>query len=127
MLNVSCVCGRMVKDIVLQNFGESVKGAFTLAVSRNYKDQDGNYPTDFIDVVAWNASASFIEEYAGKGDMLTVSGRIQKDTWKDKEGNFQSRTYINAESINIVGKASGGSDQEEEQPKNNKKTSYKRR
>lgn len=132
MLNQVAVCGRITKDITLQQVGDSTKTSFTLAVNRNYKDKDGNYPCDFIDIVAWNATASFLEQYAEKGCMLTVSGRIQKDLWQDKDGNTQSRTYINAESVNIVAYPAR-SDREEEpeepegKPAPKKKTTYKRR
>lgn len=132
MLNQVCICGRLTKDVMLQQVGETVKAGFCLAVNRNYKDGNGEYPCDFLDCVAWGATASFLESYSGKGDMLTVSGRIQKDLWKDKEGNTQSRTYVNADSVNIVAYA-GRPDQEPEEPEEpakpapKKKTTYKRR
>lgn len=115
MLNNVSICGRLVKDCTLEQVGsQTVKTRFTVAVNRDYKDKDGNYPCDFIDCEAWNAAANFLEQYARKGDMLTVSGSIRKDTWKDKNDAWQSRVYISVNSVNIVVQVP---EQEEEEEK----------
>ena len=65
MLNSVSLVGRMTKDVVMFQVGDNVKGSFTLAVNRDYKDKDGNTPCDFIECEVWNAGASFLDEYAG--------------------------------------------------------------
>lgn len=123
MLNNVAVNGRLVKGITLEQVGDSVKTRFTVACNRDYKDKDGKTPCDFLDCVAWNAPAHFLEMYADKGDMLAVSGRLQKDTWKDSEGKFDSRTYIQVNAVNIVSKSQT---EEDTKPEPKKKT-YTRR
>lgn len=123
MLNNVCMNGRLVKDCNLEQFGaESVKCRFTLAVNRDYKDREGNYPCDFIDCEVWNAGANFLENYARKGDMLSVSGSLRKDTWKDNDDKWQSRTYVAVNSVNIVAQYEPKEEEAEKKPEPKKTT-----
>lgn len=123
MLNNVCMNGRLVKDCTLQQVGkgDSVKTVFTLAVNREYKDKDGNTPCDFLDCEVWNAGANFLENYARKGDMLSVSGSLRKDTWKDKDGGYQSRTYVMVNTVNIIARYEPKEEQKEEPKKGNRR------
>lgn len=117
MLNNICLNGRLVKECELEQIGksDSVKTRFTLAVNRDYKDKDGNTSCDFIDCEIWNAGANFLEQYANKGDMISVSGSLRKDTWEGEDGERKSRTYVSCAAVNIVARA--GRKDEEEEPK----------
>ena len=121
MLNNVCLNGRLTKECELEQVGksDSVKTRFTLAVNRDYKDKDGVTPCDFIDCEIWNAGANFLEQYANKGDMLSVSGSLRKDTWKDSEGEWQSRTYVSCAAVNIVARA-GKKDEDEDEDEDEK-------
>lgn len=131
MLNNVCLCGRLVKDCQLEQAGaQSVKTRFTIAVNRDYKDRNGNTPCDFIDCEAWNAGANFLEEYARKGDMLSISGSLRKDVWTGEDDEYKSRVYINVNSVNIVGQVREREEEPEENTKKKpapKKTSRPRR
>lgn len=117
MLNNVCLCGRLVKDCQLEQAGaKTVKTRFTLAVNRDYKDKDGRTPCDFIDCEAWNAGANFLEEYARKGDMLSVSGSLRKDVWTGQDDEYKSRIYINVNSVNIVAQVREREEEPEEKP-----------
>ncbi len=48
-----------------------------LAVPRSYKNENGEYETDFIPCVLWNTIAVSTCEYCKKGDLVGVKGRIQ--------------------------------------------------
>lgn len=102
MLNVVSLIGRMVKDINMFQIGERIKGVFTLAVNRDYKDKDGNTPCDFIEIEVWNSSASFLEQYAGKGCMVSVQGSIRLNTYEDKEGNTRYKTFVQGDRVNLL-------------------------
>lgn len=93
MLNKIVIMGRMTADPELRrtNGGTPVT-TFTLAVDRNYKSQDGERETDFIECVAWKGAAEFVAKYFGKGRQAIVEGRLQLRTWTDKEGN-KRKTY----------------------------------
>ena len=121
MLNNVCLNGRLTSDCTLVQVGksDSVKTRFTLAVNRDYKDKDGKTPCDFIDCEIWNAGANFLEEYANKGDMISVSGSLRKDTWEDEDGDKRSRTYVSCAAVNIVARA-GKRDEDEEEDEDEK-------
>lgn len=125
MLNVASITGRMVKEPEIRQAGktDNVVLDFTLAVQDDRKDKDGNYPAQFLDCQAWNQPADFLANYAHKGDTITVTGRIIKDTWKDDEGSYFSRCYIRADHVYINAKTA--QDEAPEEPKKARKQ-YKR-
>lgn len=61
--------------------------SFTLAIDRRFQPKGGEKQTDFINCVAWNATAQFLNKYFNKGDMLAVTGEIQTRKYTDKDGN----------------------------------------
>ena len=74
--------------------------SFSLAVDRDFKDkQTGERTTDFIDVVAWRATAEFVQRYFTKGRMAVVEGRLQVREWTDKEGGRRRSAEVVAENV----------------------------
>lgn len=100
MLNNIILMGRLVRDPELRRTqsGTAV-AAFSLAVDRDFKGQDGAKETDFIDVVAWRSTAEFVSKYFTKGRMAVVEGRLQIRRWTDSEGNKRRTAEVVAESI----------------------------
>lgn len=88
MLNIITIQGRLTKDPELRyTQSEKPVTTFCVACERDFNDRDGARPVDFIDCVAWNATAIFIHGHFHKGDMIAVTGRLQKREWTDREGN----------------------------------------
>ena len=83
-LNTITIMGRMVSDPTLR-YTQSQKpvASFTLAVDRDYNP--GEKETDFVNCVAWNRTAEFIDSNFSKGKMAIVTGRLQSRIWLDKE------------------------------------------
>ena len=125
MLNNVSLIGRLTKDVTMLSVGENVKAQFTLAVNRDYKDKDGNTPCDFLECEAWNASASFLEEYTGKGDLISVSGSLRLSVFEDKNGNTRYKTYVQADRVNLLAKRINQNN--EELTAKPKKPAYKRK
>ena len=100
MLNRIIIMGRLTKDPELRstNGGVSVT-SFTLAVDRDFKGQNGEKTTDFIDVVAWRKTAEYVCKYFSKGRMAVADGRLQIREWKDKDGNSRRNAEIHAENV----------------------------
>lgn len=65
-----------------------------VTVTRNYK-QDGEYPVDIINFIAFGHKAKYIEDYVEKGDQVVVQGRLSSSqkTLKivDEYGNIKER------------------------------------
>lgn len=77
MLNNITVMGRLTRDPELRTAGETQVCSFSVACDRDYKNASGEKETDFIDVVAWRATAEFVSKYFTKGRMAVVDGRLQ--------------------------------------------------
>lgn len=77
-MNNYTLIGRLVKDLEIKESENKKKyGYITVAVNRTYKNAEGNYDTDFIDMIVWNDIAERISEYCHKGDLIAVNGRIE--------------------------------------------------
>ena len=96
MLNKAILNGRLTKAPELKQTqnGKSVCG-FTIAVDRS-RDRE---KTDFIPIVAWGKTAEFVNQWFGKGDLITIVGRIEVRNYEDKNGNKRTATEIIAEEV----------------------------
>lgn len=109
-LNNVSLMGRLVADPELRTVGEDVQVAsFRIAVDRDRKNREGEREADFINIVAWRATAAFISQYFAKGDMIVVKGRIQTRQYTDKDGNNRNAFEVLAEDVYFGGaKKEGG-------------------
>ena len=99
MINNVTLTGRLTADPKIKDIKEDVKVAnFTLAVNRMFSNEQGEKEADFINVVAWNRQAEFLEKYIVKGQLIGVVGSIQTRTY-EKEGQTFYVTEINARDI----------------------------
>ena len=91
-LNRIVLMGRLTRDPELRRTqsGTSVT-SFSLAVDRDFKGQNGEKETDFIDIVAWRGTAEFVCNYFTKGRMAVVEGRLQIRDWTDMDFSGFSR------------------------------------
>lgn len=111
MLNKIIVMGRFTRDPELRRTpaGTAV-ASFSLAVERDFKGQNGERETDFIDVVAWRNVGEFVSKYFTKGRMAVVEGRLQVRDWTDTENRKRRTAEIVAENVYF-----GDSKREEQQ------------
>ena len=101
MLNKAILVGRLTRDPELKSTasGTSVLN-FTVAITRRYKDANGERQSDFVNCVAFRQTAEFISNYFKKGNMISVDGTIQTRTWDDNEGK---RHYVTEVLVNDAG------------------------
>ena len=99
-LNRIVIMGRLCADPELRrtNSGTAVV-RFTIAVDRDFKAQNGEKETDFIDIVAWRNTAEFVSKYFSKGRMAVVEGRLQIRDWTDKDGNKRRTAEVLADNV----------------------------
>lgn len=100
MLNKIILMGRLTKNPELRRTqsGTAVT-SFTIAVDRDFKGQNGEKETDFVDVAAWRSTAEFVAKYFTKGRMAVVEGRLQMRDWTDKDGNKRRSAEVVADNI----------------------------
>ena len=102
MLNKAILMGRLVRDPEMRRTqNNTAVASFTLAVNRDRKDPNGQYPTDFIDCIAWGRQAEFVCQWFNKGMLAIVCGRIQSRNWEDKNGNKRTTIEINCDEISF--------------------------
>ena len=77
MLNQVVLVGRITKDVEMEEVDGKSYAEIALAVPRSYKNEDGEYETDFVDCLLWGGIADNVAEYCKKGDLVGVKGRIQ--------------------------------------------------
>ncbi len=112
-MNKVMLMGRLTHDVDLRQTPQGVSVArFSIAVNRRFKDQNGNYPTDFINCVAWRQTGEFISRYFHKGSMIAVVGSIQTRTWEGQDGKKNYATDVVVEEAFFTGsKSESGSSQ----------------
>ena len=103
MLNSVCLVGRLTSDAELRYTPSNVAVAtFTLAVNRNFKNQDGEREADFINVVIWRQQAENLANWVKKGALIGVTGRIQTRSYDNQQGQRVYVTEVVAESFQLL-------------------------
>lgn len=78
MLNQIVLVGRIAKTPeMMENQDGSKFAIINLAVPRTFKNENGEYETDFINCTLWTGIAENICKYCKKGDVVGINGRIQ--------------------------------------------------
>ncbi len=103
MLNKVMLIGRLTKNPeVRYTPTEKVACAFTLAVSKDYKNADGTRDADFIPVITWGKTAEMCGNALQKGTRILVEGRISVRNYDDNDGNRHWMTEVVAENIRFL-------------------------
>ena len=103
--------GNLTRDPEIRTTPKGVSVAdLGLAINRNYTTESGEKREDvtFVDVVVWGKVAENAGRYLSKGRPIFVEGRLQLDTWQDKEsGQNRQRLRVVAERLQFLGAPSG--------------------
>lgn len=103
MINNVTIIGRTTKDIELRATSSGTNNAsFSLAVERNFKNANGDKETDFINCVAWRKTAEILAQYAQKGSLIGVRGRIQTRNYENNQGVRVYVTEIVADEVQLI-------------------------
>ena len=113
-MNKVILMGRLTKDPDMRGEGTNLVARYSLAVDRRFKDNDGNYQTDFINIVVFGKGAEFAEKYLKKGTKIVVTGRIQTGSYTNKEGAKIYTTDVIVEDQEFAESKSSGTQQENE-------------
>src|SRR6201987_2967476 len=77
-----------------------------IAVNRAYTTESGEKREEvtFVDVTLWGRTAEVASEYLKKGRPVFIEGRLQMDTWDDKQtGQKRTRLRVVAENMQLLG------------------------
>jgi single-strand DNA-binding protein len=102
--NHTTLVGRVVKDPELKEISENTSRLpFTLAVSRNYRKDDGSKEADFIPVVLWGKLAEVGFQLLKKGSPVLIWGKLQVRNY-EKDSEKKWMTEVIAENFQILDK-----------------------
>ena len=103
MINNVTLVGRLTKDPELRYTANGTGVAtFTLAINRNFTNQAGEREADFVQCVIWRKPAETLANYARKGTLLGVTGRIQTRSYDNQQGQRVYVTEVVAESFQLL-------------------------
>lgn len=103
MINNVVLIGRLTRDVELRYTpSNQAVATFTLAVNRNFKNQDGEREADFINCVMWRQQAENLANWTKKGALIGVTGRIQTRNYENQQGQRVYVTEVIADSFQVL-------------------------
>lgn len=103
MVNNVVIMGRLVRDAE-ERTTSSGKNVCSFCVAVD--DEFNKEITHFLDVIAWNKTATFVCNYFRKGSMIAVTGRLATRNWEDKNGSKHKAVEIVADKVSFCGSKS---------------------
>ncbi len=102
-MNKVLLIGRLTANPELRyTISNNAVTTFSIAVDRNFKNEDGNKEADFINIVAWNKKAEFINQYLKKGDKVGIIGRLQVRSYQNDKGQNRYVTEVVADEVEFL-------------------------
>ena len=103
MINNVVLIGRLTKDPDMRyTTNGTAVATFTLAVNRNFTNQNGGREADFITCVIWRKSEESLANYCRKGTLLGVTGRIQTRNYENQQGQRVYVTEVVADNYQLL-------------------------
>ena len=109
-MNKVILIGRLTRDPELRTIASgNATTSFTVAVNRNFTNQNGEREADFINCVAWRKQAENVAKYCTKGSQVAVEGRIQTRSYDAQDGTKRYVTEVVADNVTFLGSRASGS------------------
>lgn len=103
MINNVVLVGRLTRAVDLRYTSNGTAYAsFTLAADRDFKNQNGERETDFINCVMWRKPAENLANYTKKGSLIGIEGRIQTRNYDNQQGQKVYVTEVLAERFHFL-------------------------
>ncbi|MCC8439219.1 single-stranded DNA-binding protein [Leuconostoc pseudomesenteroides] len=114
-MNQVNLTGRLTRDVEVRytQSGKAV-GSGTIAVTRRFKNAEGNTESDFIQYVVWGKSAETLSQYTSKGTLIAFSGSWQTRNYEKDDG---TRVYVNELNVENFDFLEKKSDSQQSAPK----------
>jgi len=107
MINRVVLVGRLTRDPELRYTPNGAAVAnFTLAINRNFTNQQGERDADFIQIIVWRKPAENVANYLKKGSLCGVDGRLQTRSY-DRDGRRIYVTEVISESVQFLDSRNG--------------------
>ena len=124
-MNKVVLIGRLTRDPELRYTGSNTPVAtFSLAVNRNFQNQNGEREADFINIVVWRKQAENCKNFLTQGSQVAIDGRIQTRTYDDQNGQKRYVTEVVADNVEFLGSKSSSNSNNSGSNKNVEPTPY---
>lgn len=108
-MNKVVLIGRLTKDPELRYTSSNVPCCtFSIAVNRNFTNQNGEREADFINVQVWKKMAENCSKYLAKGSQVAIDGRIQTRSYDTQDGSKRYVTEVIAENVQFLDSKNSG-------------------
>ena len=102
-MNKIFLIGRLTKNPELRYTSSNIAcSTFTLAVNRDFTNQNGEREADFINIQVWKKLAENCSKYLTKGSQCSIEGRIQTRSYDGQDGQKRYVTEIVAENVQFL-------------------------
>lgn len=103
MINNVTLVGRLTRDPELRYTPQNqAVTTFSLAVNRQFKNANGDREADFINCVIWRQQAENLANWAKKGALIGITGRIQTRNYENQQGQRVYVTEVVADSFQML-------------------------
>ena len=116
-MNKVLLTGRLTKDVELRSTpnGKEVS-SFSVAIN----NQGDKETTSFINCVAWETSAKFLNQYCKKGNLILIEGHLQTRSYDRKDGSKVTLTEVQVERVENLTPRKDDETKQEPEVKENK-------
>lgn len=99
-MNRVCLIGRLTSKPELRYTTSNIACTnITVAIDRNYGEEK---KADFINIVVWRKQAENVCKYLDKGSLVSVEGRLQQNSYEDRDGNRRYKLDVVADNIQFL-------------------------
>jgi single-strand DNA-binding protein len=103
-MNKVILIGRLTRDPEMRTTSSGIANTrFSLAVNRQYQDQNGERGVDYLNCVVWRKQAENVAKYCTKGSQVAVEGRIQTGSYDAQDGTKRYTTDIVCDNVTFLG------------------------
>lgn len=103
MINNTVLVGRLADNAELRYTpNNQAVATFRLAVNRPFKNQNGEREADFINCVIWRQQAENLANWAKKGVLIGITGRIQTRNYENQQGQRVYVTEVVADNFQLL-------------------------
>ena len=102
-MNKVFLIGNLTRDPELTETPSGVSVCrFSIAVSRDFSNADGERETDFFNITVWRNKAETCAKYLKKGNKVAIVGSLQNRSYEDKDGVKRTVTDIIANEVEFL-------------------------
>ena len=102
-MNRVMLIGRLTAKPELRYTGSNIPYArFSIAINRTFSNSQGQRETDFINIIIWRKQAENVCNFLDKGSLVSVEGRLQTNTYDDKDGNKRYSMDVVADNVQFL-------------------------